>query len=365
MVCSKTSAAALAALLLQGSFVLGQVNDVQVPTPTTSPPRTVTGEYGCYTDFVQERPESVETLSRVYSHTSPITYYHYVTPFRTTVTVTPSPLPPPSATAPATITITDTVTSYTRTTSFTIQSIPTPAGFIPLSSAVYRPRDDFGNLYIDQSDGASEDADTFPNAQHPLKLSLAQSQDVVADPPFYPERVVCERVVRIYTTTTETYTVTGTFTTTVTAATPSPTIPSVPAQVTTTTTYTTTSTWQVVMPNPTFTAYEACQANNMVSRAPGDRPIVEAANDWSVTREERYAESAYDCCVFCQREDKCTGSLYFRNVCYTFRDDDDTCATPGELRWSRRASTKGAFVASNGMCGSWRLSRTPPSNEGF
>ncbi|KAI8292177.1 Cell surface glycoprotein 1 [Colletotrichum sp. SAR11_57] len=237
----------------------------------------------------------------------------------------------------------------------TFATVPAPAGFTPLASALVR--DSAQNVGGDSSHIEER------SVRQPLVLGLnANNAALVADPPLFPQVVHCERVIRVFTTTTVDNTITGVFTTFVTAPTPSQSVPSIPAQVTTTTTTYTTSTVTVAS-MPTATLYAACQSDNLVSHVPGRRPIVQAANDYSITRERRHADSAYACCVSCQLENGCTGSLYYRGACFTFRPSTDTCGNPGDLRYGRRANFDGAFVASNGKCGSWRLSQTPPTTE--
>ncbi|KAJ0384710.1 hypothetical protein COL922a_007767 [Colletotrichum nupharicola] len=296
-----------------------------------------------------------ETFSRIYSITTPVTYYNYVTPSKVTVTITPTGVPPTGQTGPATTTSTLTLTTITSITAGTFATVPAPAGFTPLASALIR--DSAQNVGGDSSYIEER------SVRQPLVLGLnANNAALVADPPLFPQVVHCERVIRIFTTTTVDNTITGVFTTFVTAPTPSQSVPSVPAQVTTTTTTYTTSTVTVAS-MPTATLYAACQSDNLVSHVPGRRPIVQAANDYSITRERRHADSAYACCVSCQLENGCTGSLYYLGACFTFRPSTDTCGNPGDLRYGRRANFDGAFVASNGKCGSWRLSQTPPSTE--
>ncbi|KAK2759624.1 hypothetical protein CKAH01_05411 [Colletotrichum kahawae] len=336
------------------SSTLTSSSSITTTTPAGSL-STVQGEYGCYTDFGQRSVANVETFSRVYSITTPVTYYNYVTPSKVTVTITPTGVTPTGQTSAATITSTLTLTTITSITAGTLATLPAPAGFTPLASALIHSAQNVGG---DSSSAVVERSET-----QPLMLGLnANNAAIVADPPLFPQVVHCERVIRIFAYTTVESTVTGVFTTFVTAPTPSQTVPSVPAQVTTTTTTYTTSTVTAAS-MPTATLYAACQSDNLVSHVPGRRPIVQAANDYSVTRERRYANSAYACCVSCQLENGCTGSLYYRNACYTFRPSTDTCGNPGDLRWGRRANFDGAFVASNGKCGSWRLSQTPPTTE--
>ncbi|KAL0943711.1 uncharacterized protein CTRU02_201598 [Colletotrichum truncatum] len=355
----KISIVAVIAYLVEGTLVAAQDSLTTLSSAVEPPPRTVNGEYGCYTDF-GPTSRDVQTFSRVYYITQPITRPYYIPAPTTTITVTPTALPPSILPATNTITCMTTITTTTRITSFVEQTVQTPSGFTPLASAIYRPNGGFLNA----ANAKQPENNAADIQQQSLKLRIESQNAVVAQPQLYPQRVVCERVVHVYTTTTQTYTMTGVHTSTVTAPAPTHSNPVFPVQYTTTITTTTTSTITDVAPNPTYTAYEACQSNNLVSQVTrGRRPIIEAENGFGVTQEQHFESSAYNCCVACQRENECTGSLFYANTCYTFRGWQDTCMSPGELRWSRRATFGGSFTASNGKCGSWGLSRTPPSTE--
>ncbi|TEA17911.1 hypothetical protein C8034_v012104 [Colletotrichum sidae] len=334
-----------------------------------SPPRTVEGEYGCYTDYGIESRSVVQTFSRLYRLTVPVTVYDYVTPPASTATVTlTSTLPPPAISVTPTITSTSTVFAFTSTTFTQVRTVPTGPAFTPLASALATQLRGMPSLdSADEEEAAAPEVDVSQRGETGLlKLTLDSSAAVVADPPLFEQQVVCERVIRVYATITSTFTAAGGAPTTTTTIVPGPTASNsvLPVPVTATTTTTSTLTVTVAATNPTFTAYEACYASNLVSYGPGVRPIVEAANGFAVTRERVYAISGYDCCVACQRTGGCTGSVHNGNQCFLFKENvfGGYCISPGDLRWSPRPGFGPAFTASNGECGSWRFSRDPPGS---
>ncbi|WQF79612.1 hypothetical protein CDEST_04626 [Colletotrichum destructivum] len=315
-----------------------------------SPPRTVTGAQGCYTDFGPPWRGSVPTFSRLYSYTFPVTEYTYTTPTTSTVTVTPT------ISDRAVVTTTSTVTTTTHVSSITTATVRAPARFTPLASVVAR------------AGGASALKDTIDDAQaeqgdggNSFSLSVDEEGKFIARPFLWPQAVVCEKVVRIFTTTTTTITATWAATTTTTL--PGPTV-----QTTVTTTTTQTSTVTDFAANPTQTVYEACQANNLQAYRGQPRSyFVEAVHSWLTTREERRASSPEGCCIACQTTSDCGGSLYhsLTRTCYIFKSGGNRkqCRSPGELRSTTRITTGGVFWASNGGCASWRLSAKEPGSS--
>ncbi|KAF6836787.1 hypothetical protein CMUS01_05267 [Colletotrichum musicola] len=362
---SSTSSSSTSSSLTSSTLSTSTVSSTSSTTSSASSNsnvRTVTGEYGCYTDYGSSTPSVVPTFSRIYSLTTPVTYYNYVTPSATTVTVTPSALPNPTLGFPDTTTITTTVTTFTFAASTFTSTVPVSAGFTPLASVINRRRGGFRAVDDSTEDGSGDVQFSEDQSKNLLELSLTPENQVVANPPLAPQQVFCALIVRIFTTTTTTFTVTGTPTTTVTLPPALPTGFTVPAQVTATTTTTETVTNTNLVVDPTFTAYRACQRDNLVSQVRGGFPIVEAASNWQTLRERRQTNSAYDCCVACQTTNSCQGSLYSSGTCFLFKGDafDLTCPSPGFLRYSRFSFAGRGFTASNGQCGSWFLSRQVP-----
>ncbi|WYZ38604.1 hypothetical protein EsH8_III_000518 [Colletotrichum jinshuiense] len=312
-----------------------------------SPPRTVSGEHGCYTDFGQEWRGRVRTYSRLYSYTFPVTEYTYTTPTTTTVTVTPT------GNVHGTVTTTTTITATTHLSSTTILTVRAPSGFTPLASIIARADASSGlQQYAEDTDNSSD------ITQDELSLSVNKEGRLKSRPPLWPQQVVCEQVVRVFTTTTATITATRASTTTTTLPGPS-------VQTTVSTTVTTTATVIDIVANPTQTVYEACQANNLKA-SHGDPPsyFVEAVHGWLVSREERRTESPEGCCIACQNTPNCGGSLYhgLSRTCYIFktRRGRSQCGSPGELRSTANVTDASNFWASNGQCGSWRISDERP-----
>ncbi|GKT40894.1 uncharacterized protein ColSpa_01075 [Colletotrichum spaethianum] len=315
-----------------------------------SPPRTVTGEQGCYTDFGRSWRGSVPTYSRLYSYTFPVTEYIYTTPTTSTVTITPT------ISAGSAGTTTSTVTTTTHISSFTTVTVRAPARFTPLASVIAEA----GN-----APGLRESADEAHmisgDTDYSLSLSVDKDGRCATKPFLWPQAVVCEKVVRVFTTTTSTITATR-------AATTTTILPGPTAQTTVTTTTTTTSTITDVAANPTQTVYDACQTNNL--RAYHGQPrsyFVEAVHDWFITREERRTGTPESCCIACQTTSDCGGSLYhlFSGTCYIFksRGNQRQCQSPGKLRSTMNITTSGVFWASNGGCGSWRISNEEPGSS--
>ncbi|KAK1599497.1 uncharacterized protein LY79DRAFT_535254 [Colletotrichum navitas] len=325
--------------------------EVQLPE---SPPRTVTGEQGCYTDFAERKRDSVPTYSRLYSYTFPVTEYTYTTPTTSTITVTPT------ISAEGVVTITSTVTTTTHVSSFSTVTVEAPTGFTPISAASARTGGAYGRL------GSLDEALISPaDADHSFGNSLSGDEEGrrTVRPFLWPQAVVCEKVVRVFTTTTSTITVTRAATTTTTL--PGPTQQTTVA---TTTTTTTTSTITEVAANPTRTVYEACQTNNVQAYHGQPRSyFVEALYYWPVTSEERRTDTPENCCVACQTTPDCSGSLYhlFSGTCYIFktRDERRQCKPPLKLRSQTNITTNGIFWASNGRCGSWRITEEEPGSS--
>ncbi|KAK2002670.1 hypothetical protein LX36DRAFT_707621 [Colletotrichum falcatum] len=277
-----------------------------------SPPRTVTGEQGCYTDFGERKRDHVPTFSRLYSYTFPVTEYTYTTPTTRTITITPTP----SARGPGTVT--STITTTTHVSSLTAVTVKAPTYFTPIAAAIARVEGAFGLLE------SSDEAPTSPaDVDDSFSISLSADREGrrTARPFLWPQAVVCEKVVRVFTTTTSTITATRAATTTTTL--PSPTRQT--TVTTTTTTTTSTSTITDVAANPTQTVYEACQTNNVQAYRGQTRSyFVEALHNWFVIREERHADTGENCCIACQRTPGCTGSLYhLSGTCYIFKTRAD------------------------------------------
>ncbi|KAK7456239.1 hypothetical protein CaCOL14_004281 [Colletotrichum acutatum] len=374
MVSSKAPIAAAVALLAQlcrarDHLVFRNVSD--------SPPRTVTGEHGCYTDFDRDYRGSVPTFSRLYSYTFPVTAYSYFIPSTSTITVTPTVSGGGgggggggSVTGP--ITSTSTVTTTTHVTSFgTATTITAGPRFTPLASALNHRRPASGRPQVQDSGYRANDDS--------LVLGVDKAGLAKADPPLFPQAVVCEMVIRVFTTSTSTITASYAATTTITLPAPNATTTTIaPVQnaTTATTTTTVTSTITDEMANPTQTVYQACQANNLVSGHGAPQTyFVEAIHSWHVVREQRIAETAENCCIACQGEADCGGSLYhmFSGICYTFRTGGEghghggnpgghggQCRAPGELRSTANVADGAVFVASNGQCGGWWVSDEAP-----
>ncbi|GJC81804.1 hypothetical protein ColLi_04642 [Colletotrichum liriopes] len=315
-----------------------------------SPPRTVTGEQGCYTDFGRSWRGSVPTYSRLYSYTFPVTEYTYTTPTTSTVTITPA------VSSGAAGTTTSTVTTTTHVSSLTTATVRAPARFTPLASVIARAGDASGlQESLDESQTTTGDTD------YSLSLSADKEGKCTARPFLWPQAVVCEKVVRVFTTTTSTITATW-------AATTTTILPGPAVQTAVTTTVTRTSTITDVAANPTQTVYEACQSNNLQAYHGQPRSyFVEAVHNWFITREGRRTDTPESCCVACQTTSNCAGSLYhlFSGTCYIFKTGGNQrqCRSPGELRSTRNITTSGIFWASNGRCGSWRVSNEEPGSS--
>ncbi|KDN65076.1 hypothetical protein CSUB01_04951 [Colletotrichum sublineola] len=285
-----------------------------------SPPRTVTAEQGCYTDFGQSSRD-VQTYSRLYSYTFPVTEYTYTTPTTSTITITPT------ISAGGLGTTTSTVTTTTHVTSFTTVTVAVPARFTPISAAIVRAGGAYG--LWESPDGAPiQPADV--DRSFGMSLSADEEGNRTVRPVLWPQAVVCEKVVRIFTTTTSTITATR-------AATTTTTLPGPTQQTTVTMTTTTTSTITDVAANPTRTVYEACQTNNLQEHHGQPRSyFVEALYNWFVTSlETRRTDTPENCCVACQTTPDCNGSLYhlLSGTCYIFktRGDGRQCQSPAPV----------------------------------
>ncbi|OLN82096.1 hypothetical protein CCHL11_07679 [Colletotrichum chlorophyti] len=342
MLCIKFSLFAAVALLAQ----ILHARNVRQRQVVKENPRTVSGEYGCYTDFGREEREDVKTFSRLYSYTFPVTAYAKTTPSTTTVTQTST------STLQGTATATATITSTKRTSSYTVSTVSAPSGFTPIAFATGAAAITAALVLASDSTGELKNVQNVK-----ISLGIDPHGNCRARPRLYPQQVVCEQVVRVYTTTTSFYTYTGTVTTTVNV--PGPT-----AYATVTTTTTSTTTITDVVPNPTETMYAACQSNNW-ALGRGEQPpsfFVEAVHSWRVGFEERRTETPEACCIACQRTEECSGSLWHAttSTCYIFKTD--LCRSPGELRSSTTVDFRNAFYASNGQCGSWRISDARPGS---
>ncbi|KAL2880894.1 hypothetical protein SGCOL_003544 [Colletotrichum sp. CLE4] len=375
MVSSKAPLAAAVALLAQ---ICQARNHLVFRNDTESPPRTVIGEQGCYTDFGRDYRVSIPTFSRLYSYTFPVTAYSYFIPSTSTITVTPTVTGGGGGgggggTGP--ITPTSTVTTTTHVTSLgSMTTITAGPHFTPLASALQHRRPEGGRPQLQETKDSGYRIDSSSDS---LVLGVDKAGIAKAYPPLWPQAVVCEKVIRVFTTSTLTITASYAATTTITLPGPSSTTTSVRNATTTTTTVTSTITDEV--PNPTQTVYQACQANNLVSgHGQPQTYFVEAIHSWHVVREQRIAETAEKCCIACQGEADCGGSLYhmFSGICYTFRtggggggggrgpggngDHGGHCRAPGELRSSADVADGAVFVASNGHCGGWWVSDEAP-----
>ncbi|OHF02842.1 hypothetical protein CORC01_01943 [Colletotrichum orchidophilum] len=362
MVFTKAPVAAAVVLLAQICLVEG----ARYLNITDSPPRTVTAEQGCFTDFGPVSKDSVPTFSRLYSYTFPVTAYSYIIPSTSTITVTPTVSGGGDGGGgdPA-ITSTSTVTTTTHVSSlYSPSTVTAGPRFTPLASALSR------RPVIRQIGEADLSIEDVPNN---LVVGIDSYGVSRADPPLYPQAVVCEEIIRVFTTSTSTITASYAATTTTTLLLPSALQNTTAA----TTTTTETSTITDVVSNPTQTVYQACQADNLVSGH--DVPptyFVEAVHNWYIVREERIVDTAENCCIACQREADCGGSLYhmFSGTCYTFRTGGggefrehgrqggtgERCRAPGELRSSTDFADGAIFVASNGQCSGWWVSDEAP-----
>ncbi|KAK1984263.1 hypothetical protein LZ30DRAFT_748041 [Colletotrichum cereale] len=344
----------LAAIALTAHIANAEESALEVRL-SQSPPRTVTGEQGCYTDFGRWWRKNVPTHSRLYSYTFTLTESTYTTPTTSTVTITPA------ISVGGTATITSTVTTTRHVSLFSTATVKAPARFTPIADTMAGAGLDSGYGRLESSDEAhapQADAD----GSFGISLSADNDGGLASRPLLLPQVVVCEKVVRVFVTTTFTITRAATTTTIL----PGPT-----QQSTVTTTTTTTSTVNDAAASPTITTYEACQMNNMQSYHGEPRSyFVEAVHNWSVAREERRTNAPSNCCVACQETPDCRGSLYHLSsgTCYMFktRDDGRKCQAPGKLRSAPETNTTnqyGIFWASNGRCGSWEFSNKEPGSS--
>ncbi|KAK2048481.1 hypothetical protein LZ31DRAFT_538891 [Colletotrichum somersetense] len=316
-----------------------------------SPPRTVTAEQGCHTNFAALMRESVQTFSRLYSYTFPVTEYIYTTPTTSTITFTPI-IPTKSVD-----TITSTVTTTTHVSSYSTVTVKPPPGFVPIAAAIAQADAAFGLLE------SPEKAPSPPaNANKTWVHSLSSDNEggLTAKPFLWPQGVTCEKVIRVFTTITSAITATRAATTTITLPGPS-------QQTTVTTTTTTTSTITEVGADPTRTVYEACQTDNVQAYHGQPRSyFVEALNHFLVTREERHTDTPENCCIACQTTLDCKGSVYhqFSGICHLFRPnlDRSRCSASMMLRSKTNISMDGVFWASNGRCGTWEIRNDEPGS---
>ncbi|KAK2027265.1 hypothetical protein LX32DRAFT_694961 [Colletotrichum zoysiae] len=306
-----------------------------------SPPRTATAEQGCHTPFLAFKQDSVQTFSNLYSYTFTVTEYIYTTPTTSTITFTPT-IPTNSVG-----TITSTVTTTTRVSSYSTVTVETPvAGFVPIAHNIARADDAFGLLE------SPEKAPYSPtNANRYLVESVSSDNEggLRTKPLLKPQRVICEKVIRVFTTFTSTITATW-------AATATTTLPGPSQQTTVTTTMTTTSTITEVGADPTRTVYEACQTNNV--QAYHGQPksyFAEALSNYRITHDVRHTDTPENCCIACQTTFDCEGSLYHQSsgTCRLYRPNNERskCSSSLVLRSKTNISMDGVFWASNGRCG--------------
>ena len=212
-----------------------------------------------------------------------------------------------------------------------------------------------------------------------IKAASAKGQSPLVSPTKYPTKVLCTQTFQPITTTTVTktgqasrVTASQSTTTSIVVVSRTTTTTSIPPGITSTVTTgtlttttldrtstvstdtTTTATETLAVPGPT--TYAACADNNIASTANGGYSIGNTAIAGHLTFNYNY--SPYDCCVACQTQDNCRGSVYipgsdqgYGNVCFT--DIGDQCLVnqfQGDVYYTY-TNNNGGVVVSNGPCG--------------
>ncbi|KAI9671101.1 MAG: hypothetical protein M1831_005187 [Alyxoria varia] len=369
-----------------------------VPTKTVA--RTITIPANVKTTITRTRvitpPPATSTTTVFSTTTTTETLSQSTDTFQTTETDFET------STSKTTSTFTTTVSTETTTTlAAGTSTIPTSAGFIPIQSVVANgggspsKRKHRRAEVVDphQEVAGDDDVLTLKSSSHPsgpddVKALEARREEqictakiknghIIHNPPQYPTKVSCVKVVKVVSTKTRTYTAPKTRTsaaergtstvssTSVITVTSTATVP----DASTTETFRTTSTIETtetvvetstttttgtstVVPAPTATVYGACNPDNILRRVNGQGIGSLTVNGPQYRRD---STGPTDCCNQCQAAGADCSVWYTLGLsCYLTKPFDQVCAADRVSGNFGNFFGSEGFVLGNSGCGRYR-----------